>query len=74
MSYREREQDEGPDYWETPCGVCGVTLEEHGHVFLVWHREGYTGTCCYCNEAEFDHPTHDWELPSDNSPDEPDED
>lgn len=59
MSYREREQDEGPDTAYEPCGVCGVVQEDHP-AFI----DGY-------KDAEW---THDWEPASDNAPDERDED
>ena len=76
MSYREREQDEGPDSACEPCGVCGVEQADHGHVF-AGPRYSFTHTYCdVCGElpSHPDHTLHDWEPASDNSPDEPDED
>lgn len=75
MSYREREQDEGPDTAYMPCGLCGVVEADHGHVFIrpCGSLEG-KDSCWYCAEPEKEHSSHAWEPPSDNSPDEPDED
>jgi hypothetical protein len=67
MSMREREQDEGPDTAYMPCGVCGVAEADHGHMWLY-------GCLGECGEAFSEHPTHDWEMPEDNSPEDRDED
>ena len=76
MSYREREQDEGPDTAYEPCGVCGVVQADHGHMFVKpWFLvDNPHNLCTQCNASAAEHPTHDWKPPSDNSPDEPEED
>lgn len=56
-----------------PCGVCGVEQEDHGHRF----DPSDTGPLCFLCGGSISsdpHTSHDWEPPSDNAPDEPEED
>lgn len=76
MSYREREQEEGPDTAFEPCGACGVAQADHGHAFIIKGCLGSLEYCEACLHGRQDavHVAHDWEPPEDNSPNEPDED
>ena len=71
MSYHEPEADDGDVSPDTPCGVCDVTLEEHGHVFAPIKKGRLI---CVCGEVARNsvHVKHDWEMPEDGP--EPDED